>query len=403
MANGIPLAEMGPVTLPALTPVAVFMTAFEPGGTERQMSELVRRFDPRRFTVHVACLHKRGAWLPRVLERAASVVEFPIQGLARAATMAQMASFARWCRREHIAVVQTCDLYTNIFGLPAAALARVPVRIGSRRELNPDKSAGQIRLQRLAYRAATKVVANSPAARQILEAEGVAPGSIAVIPNGVDPALFAIPERRGPVRTVITVANLRPEKSHETLLAAAARLTGAHPALRFQIVGDGTRRRELEQQTTALGLSARVEFLGHREDVPALLAAADAFVLPSRSEAFPNGAMEAMAAGLPVIACAVGGLLDLIQDGTTGILVPPDDSDALADALRSLIEHPARAEAIGAAARRVVRERYSFDRMVGSFEDLYRSGLRGSVPATARGAADSAQPSAEVQRLPSES
>lgn len=378
------------MNLSAKTPVAVFVTAFEPGGTERQMSELIRRLDARQFKVHVACLHRQGAWLPRVLERAASVVEFPIRGFARAATVGQMLAFARWCRRERIAVVQTCDLYANIFGLPAAALARVPVRLGSRRELNPDKSAGQIRLQRLAYRAATKVVANSPAARQMLEAEGLAPESIAVIPNGVDPPFFARSEPARPVRTVITVANLRREKSHETLLAAAAMLVGAHPVLRFQIVGDGVRRRELEQLTAALGLSARVEFLGHREDVPALLAAADAFVLPSRSEAFPNGAIEAMAAGLPVVACAVGGLLDLIQDGTTGILVPPGDSGALATALRALIEDPTRAHAIGAAARRFVQQHYSFDRMVASFEDLYRSGLRGSVPARTAETADEA-------------
>jgi glycosyltransferase involved in cell wall biosynthesis len=359
----------------------VFVTAFEPGGTERQMSELIRRLDPQRFKVHVACLHKRGAWLPRVLERAASVVEFPIQGFARTATVAQMLAFARWCRRERIAVVQTCDLYSNIFGLPGAALARVPVRVGSRRELNPDKSPGQIRLQRLAYRGATKVVANSPAARRMLEAEGLATGSIAVIPNGVDPVFFASPERTGPVRTVVTVANLRPEKSHETLLAAAASLIGSHPSLRFQIVGDGVRRRELEQLAATLGLSAHVEFLGHREDVPALLASADAFVLPSRSEAFPNGAIEAMAAGIPVVACAVGGLLDLIQDGRTGLLVPPGDSNALAGALRGLIDDPARAHAIGRAGRRLVQQGYSFDRMVGSFDDLYCSGLHGSLPA----------------------
>jgi glycosyltransferase involved in cell wall biosynthesis len=357
------------------------MTAFEPGGTERQMSELVRRLDAERFKIHVACFHRRGAWLPRVLECAASLVEFPIDGFARPATIRQMLRFARWCQRERIAVVQTCDLYANIFGLPAAALARVPVRIGSRRELTPDKSAGQIRLQRLAYRAATKVVANSRAARQVLETEGLAPGSIAVIPNGVDPAFFALPERTGPVRTIITVANLRPEKSHETLLTAAAALVDAHPALRFQIVGDGPRREALERLSATLGLGGRVDFLGHREDVPALLAAADAFVLPSRSEAFPNSAIEAMAAGLPVVACAVGGLLALIQDGSTGLLVPPADPDALGAALRSLVEHPARARALGAAARRCVRQRYSFDRMVASFEDLYCSGLRGHLPA----------------------
>ncbi len=357
------------------TPVAVFITAFEPGGTERQMTELIRRLDPAQFTVHVACFRREGAWLPRVRERAASVVEFPIRGLARPATFMQMLSFARWCRRERIAVVQTCDLYANIFGLPGAALARVPVRIGSRRELNPDKSPGQIRLQRAAYRAATKVVANSPAARRALEAEGVARGSIAVIANGVDPVFLTEPERARPIRTVLTVANLRPEKSHETLLAAASLLVPAHPYLRFRIVGDGPRRQALEEQSRALGLDGHVEFLGHRDDVRELLAAADMFVLPSRSEAFPNGVIEAMASGLPVVACAVGGLMDLIDDGVTGVLVSPGDSNALAAAIGSLIDQPARAAALGRDARRTVQQRYSFERMVGAFEDLYRSGL----------------------------
>ncbi|MEO8074811.1 MAG: glycosyltransferase [Acidobacteriota bacterium] len=371
-------------------PVAVFMTRFEPGGTERQMTELIRRLDPRRFLVHVACFDRRGAWLPRIVERAASIVEFPIRGFARPATLAQMLAFARWCRRERIAVVQTCDLYANIFGLPGAALAGVPVRIGSRRELNPDKSAGQIRLQRVAYRTATKVVANSPAARQVLEREGLAPASIAVIPNGVD--LAAFPERKpaGAIRTIVTVANLRPEKSHETLLAAAAILVQSHPELRFRIVGAGPRRSELAELTQARGLGAHVEFLGHRDDVPALLASADAFVLPSRSEAFPNGVIEAMGAGLPVVACGVGGLLDLIDDGRTGLLVPPGDFDTMAVALRTLIDDPVAAAAMGRAARAEIQLRYSFDRMIAAFEDLYlSSGNRplsaGAHPAEAAG------------------
>ena len=369
---------MGIVHLPLRIPVGVLMTRFQPGGTERQMTELIRRLDPARFDVHVACFHREGAWLSRVVDRAASITEFPIHGFARPGTAWQLLAFARWCRRAHLAVIQTCDLYANIFGLPGAALAGVPVRIGSRRELNPDKSPAQIRLQRLAYRSATKVVANSPAARRILESEGLAPASIAVIPNGVDPATF--PERRsaGRVRRFITVANLRAEKSHETLLAAAASLLPMHPDLEFQIVGDGPRRRQLEQIARDRGLSC-VTFLGHREDVPSLLSDADAFVLPSRSEAFPNGAIEGMAAGLPVVASAVGGLIDLIQDGRTGLLVPPGDPEALAAALRSLIASPERAAALGAAARAEVRRRYSFDRMVSSFEQLYYGGLRGSV------------------------
>jgi hypothetical protein len=198
---------MADVQSPPQIPVAVFLTGFEPGGTERQMIELIRRLDPARFRVHAACFHRAGAWLDRVAGRAASIVEFPIAGFARPGTLRQMLSFARWCRREQIAVVQTCDLYANVFGLPAAALAGVPQRIGSRRELNPDKTAGQIRLQRQAYRFGTKVVANSSAARAILEMEGLASESIAVIPNGVDADQFPIRKRseRPTLRTVVIV------------------------------------------------------------------------------------------------------------------------------------------------------------------------------------------------------
>jgi glycosyltransferase involved in cell wall biosynthesis len=357
-------------------PVAIFLTSFDPGGTERQMTELMRRLDDRRYRVHAVCLRREGSWLPAVIHRAASVVEFPITGFATISTLRQLWQFARWCRRERIAVLQTCDFYSNVFGLLGGALAGVPVRIASRRELNPDKTSGQIRLQRLAYRFADRIVANSPAAAGILREEGVPSSAIALISNGVDAAAYPDRPPRPNVCRVITVANLRPEKSHETLIAAAAQLASVCPDLRYQIVGDGSRRQELEALARARGVSGIVEFLGHRDDVPALLAAADVFVLPSRSEAFPNGAIEAMAAGLPVVACAVGGLLDLIETGRTGILVPPSDPEPLADALQSLCADPGRSHAMGREARREVQARYSFERMIAAFDDLYAAELR---------------------------
>ena len=370
---------MADVNVPPQIPVAVFMTRFQPGGTERQMIELVRRLDSARFSVHVACFHRDGAWLPRVLERAASVVEFPIHGFATPDAGRQLFSFARWCRRERIAVVQTCDLYANTFGLPGAALAGVRVRIGSRRELNPDKTRWQIRAQRAAYRCSTKVVANSPAAGEMLRQEGLAPASIAVIPNGIDLEAYTGRTPSSDVRRIMTVANLRPEKEHETLIASAAALVRWNSRLRFQIVGDGPRRRELQDLVAARGLGEYVEFLGHRDDVPSLLASADAFVLPSRSEAFPNSAIEAMASGLPVVGSAVGGLVDLIDHGRTGLLVPPSDPEALTGALRFLIDNSARAAEIGQSARAEIRQRYSFDRMVDAFEDLDASSLERRV------------------------
>ena len=376
------------MNLPPQVSVAVFLTRFEPGGTERQMIELVRLLDPSRFTVHVACFDKRGAWLPRVAACAASIVEFPIRGFAHPGTMPTLLRFARWCRRERIEVLQTCDFYANIFGLPGAALAGVPVRIGSRRDLNPDKSPAQIRLQRQAYRCATTVVANCAAARGILLAEGLAPASIAVIPNGVDRPRHESAGVAAEQRTrVITVANLRPEKNHETLIAAADLLSADFPDVEFQIVGDGPRRSELEALVRSRRLDDRVSFLGHREDVGRLLSEASIFALPSRSEAFPNGAIEAMAAGLPVVASAVGGLLDLIEHGRTGLLIEPGNPTALADALRQLLTNQTAAARIGEHARAHVQQRYSFERMVKAFEDLYLAGL----PARSLSAARRAQ------------
>jgi len=352
----------------------VFITSFHPGGTERQMTELIQRLDRGRFDVHVACFHKEGSWLPRV-ESCAPVTAFPIHGFARPATLARAAAFARWCRSRRIRAVLACDLYANAFALPSAALAGVSARIGSRRELNPDKTSAQIALQRQAYRCAHAVVANSRAAAQQLQSEGLPADRIHIVSNGIDADRFPARSAARPVTTVLTVANLRKEKAHEVLLGAAARLAATHPHLKFVIAGDGPRAAELRALAQRLQIEHQVRFLGHSENVPALLAEADAFVLPSRSEAFPNGAIEAMAAGLPVVASRVGGLLDLIEEGRTGLLVPPDDPSALAAALESLIASPARAAALGAAARDEVTRRYSFDRMVRGFEDLFLSSL----------------------------
>jgi len=334
------------------------------------MIELIQRLDRSRFAVNVACFHRQGAWLPRV-EASAPVTEFPIAGFTRPGTLARAAAFARWCRTKGVAILQACDFYANVFALPAAALAGVPARIGSRRELAPDKRPAQLALQRQAYRCAHAIVANSSAAADRLLGEGIRASRIHVIPNGVNLDQISGERTPRPLQTIVTVANLRKEKAHEVLFAAAAQLFPRHPSLGVKVVGDGPRAQELRDVAASFGLADRIAFLGHREDVPALLAEADLFVLPSRSEAFPNSVIEAMAAGLPVIASAVGGLLELVDSGRTGLLVPPDDPAALARAVEAVLAAPDSARAMGDAAREEISRRYSFDRMVQAFEELY--------------------------------
>lgn len=352
-------------------PIAVVLSSFHPGGTEYQSIELVRRLNPAHWIPHVVCLHREGSWLSRLEGHAASIVEFPITSFKRGSTLRQMRRFAAWCSEKRIDIVHACDLYANVFALPAAAAAHVPVRIGSRRELNPDKSAGLIALQRLAYTCAHRIVANSRAAAERLRFEHVSPAQLAVIPNGLDLDRFTPAPVNYAGQTLIVVANLRAEKGHDVLFQALARLRAGWPDARLLIVGDGPERQRLVARADELGVSSTIHFLGHREDVPALLAQADICIVPSHSEAFPNAALEAMAAGLPVIASATGGLLELVRHDRTGLLVPPASPARLADALHMLLSDHALRRRLGGAARFLVEANYSFDRMVTAVEALY--------------------------------
>jgi glycosyltransferase involved in cell wall biosynthesis/peptidoglycan/xylan/chitin deacetylase (PgdA/CDA1 family) len=362
--------------MPPQIPLAIFVDRYIAGGTQRQMIELLKRIDRQRFRIHPVCFHDDGPWTHRVAELGDPIARFPIHGFRRPDTARQLMAFARWCRINRIAIVHSWDIYSNAFGLPGAALARVPVRIGSRRGLGGP--AGVRLLQRAAYRAAHRMVANSRAAAEQLVTEGVPEERITVISNGVDLATFPSHTYSARPRRIAMVACLREEKRIDVLIEAAPRILERHPDAEFLIVGDGRCREHLTTLARTTGVQERFRFLGHRDDVPTVLADADLFVLPSASEAFPNVILEAMAAGLPVVATRVGGIPELVEEGVTGSLVPPADSRALADALLRLLDNPDRAAALGRTGRSRIEQAYSFDRMVEQFETLYLSELEAS-------------------------
>jgi glycosyltransferase involved in cell wall biosynthesis len=378
--------------------VAIVLTSFEAGGTERQMTELIRRLDASRFRVHVACFRRHGQWLPGVEAAAHELVEFPLRSFRTFSGLhGPLRQFTAWLRRRQIALVHACDRYANIFALPAAAFAAVPVRIGSRRELRPPGATGpHLIAQRCAYATAHRIVANSRSAAERLRYERIPASKIAVIANGIDLERYAAAPPREMRRTVATVANLRPGKGHDVLLRAASLVLRVIPDARFRIVGDGPLRGDLERLSAESGLADAVQFLGYREDVPAVLADSDLFAFPSLTDAFPNGLIEGMAAGLPAVASGIEGIAELIDTGTNGLLVPPHDASALAGALIDLMQHPARAAMLGDAARRTIERRYSFTRMVSEFETLYADeiALRRPRPALVAGlhASGGAQP-----------
>lgn len=177
------------------------------------------------------------------------------------------------------------------------------------------------------------------------------------------------------VPVVLMVAALRPEKAHEALLEAARLLIEDGRSWKFLIAGDGPRREELEGTSRRLGLGSRVVFLGERGDVPDLLHVASVLVLPSHAavETLPLCVLEAMAAGVPVVASAVGSIPDVIENGVNGRLIGPADAVGLREALCHIIDHSQETAEMTRRARETVRARYSVERMVSRYAELFET------------------------------
>jgi len=173
---------------------------------------------------------------------------------------------------------------------------------------------------------------------------------------------------------IAVVANMySPVKGHAHLIAAANSVCSALPETIFLLIGDGRERSKLEQLAREAGLENNFLFIGHRKDVPELLACCNLAVLPSEAEAMPNALLEAMASGLPVVATRVGGNLEVIEDGKNGLLVPPRDPQALAVAIQRMLHDPLFAARLARAGQEQVRSRFSFDHLIAEFERLYQN------------------------------
>lgn len=356
------------------------------GGTELNAVKTAERLDRGRFEVTVACLNAQGPLAARYAAAGIPVHEFPAGSLYGRGMVREGVRFLRFLAEFRPHIVHCHDFYSNVFGALWARAARIPVVIASRRWWHTLPKRHMQWANRAADRLAHYVLTNSSTlAAALRDGEGHAAERLLVLPNFVDDAAFApmpLAERSAMLRAIGVpegaavvgcIARLVTVKDLPTLLHAAAELAPEHPDLHLVLVGDGACRGALETLAESLGIRHRVHFAGERPNTPNLHALFDVSVLCSRSEGFPNTIIEAMAAGRPVVASAVGGCVEAVVHGETGLLVPPASPGDLAAAIGELLSSDVVRRRYGSAGRRRARTRYHAVRVIGQLEQMYET------------------------------
>jgi glycosyltransferase involved in cell wall biosynthesis len=355
----------------------LMINTFETGGSERQFTVLAQNLTPPQFQTHLGCVSRRGP----MAHNFPDAQQFPLGGsLYGWRSLRTRLKLGRHLRHHQVQVAHSFDFYTNLTLIPAAKLARVPVVIGSHRQLGDLLTPAQFRAQVAAFRWCDAVVCNSQAAAGRLIAGGLSPNKIAVIGNALPAAAFtgapaALPKRPGVARVGMVARMNHRYKGHSGFLRIAAQIHQHIPSAEFLLVGDGPLRQELEREAASLGLGASAIFLGDRQDMPAVLASLDVAVLTSDSESLSNVILEAMAGGLPVVAYAVGGNPELLSD-QSGALIPAGDESTFADAVEKLLADSALRQQLGCNALQFAQENFSLDRVRQRYVELYVSLLQ---------------------------
>jgi glycosyltransferase involved in cell wall biosynthesis len=355
------------------------------GGTERVVWELATRLPAARFDLRVWLSDDRGVdELAAALEQADLSVDRMAEVESRWNWKGMLATWSRLRALKpdlvHIHHVwPAADRYLSMI----ARAAGVPHVVVTEHITGESHSRGQRTLKRDELKNADAVTAVTAAIVDTLARDyAIERSLVRVIPNGADtpdeereaPLARRWRERflATPLKPLWVVAGrLEEQKGHDILFDALVALARIGLDFTLAVAGDGSRRGWLEQRALSLGLSPRVQFVGQLDDVGPLLAAADGVVLPSRWEGLPLVLLEAMARGRPIVATAVGGVAEALEDGVTGTLVPPNDVGALAAALEHLHRRADRAWRLGHVAAEVARDRYSWHAVVDEYESVY--------------------------------
>lgn len=365
------------------------------GGAQRGLLDQAHCFHARGCKVQVAFVYDKDG----VHEIWQQQVSFPIHNLQihdpHANFIKRSLQFIKgvyrlwkFMRREKFDVVETFTHDSNLIGLPIAWLTGVPVRIATHRGVIEHYPAWRLKLHSwmINLGIADAFVAVSDGIGHQAKMEGVHSSKILVIRNGVTPLDTASVDRtevRQKLKIkdndlfLLSVGRLAFQKGHDVLIDAVPALVRHHPDLTVNLCGDGPQAEKLRARSVELGVADHVKLLGTWSNVAPLLAIADIFILPSRSEGLSRALLEAMAAGLPIVATKVHGVDDVVTDGVHGLLVPSENPNELAKALIQMVDHPEARKQMGFAAQEHIMKFYTTDVMFTKYFDLMMNLLNG--------------------------
>ena len=352
------------------------------GGAEQLLLGLARSIDRSRFELHMCSLSVfRGNALQPDFEQLG--LPLKVIGARRFYDPLAAAAIARYVRAHTIDIIHTHLSNADVVGRLVGRALGCPVvstMQNEPRDYNRARLDHRWLERATARHLATNLIAVSERIRAMFVQEWRIPAErISMIPNAVAMAPFlAIPAQspqrpagEGPLIT--TIGRLNPQKGQHHLLDAARLVLARRPDTRFMVVGEGRLDQALKAHARSLGIADRVDFAGLRRDIPAVLAQTDIFTLPSLWEGLPLTAIEAMAAARPVVLTDVGGNRELVTSGAAGVIVPPGDAPALAQALLALLDDPQRRATMGRVARTHVWPAYSIEAIAAQHEALYES------------------------------